>query len=123
MYQNFMENPMMRLYTLVEDRKMCILRCFYFFVKYDVKKAHFQPFLADFCTLSVYTCMQWTYFIKVHELESIKGQLNRNTAQNVAQKRSNSPLNGKKWATIGLPDNFKSLCVGLYEVKHTLYVF
>ena len=123
MYLNFMENSIARLFTLVEDRKMCILRCFYFIVTYDVKKAHFQPFLADFCTLSVYTCMQWTYFIKVHDLKSIKGQLNRNTAQNIAQKRSNSPLNGKKWATIGLPDNFKSLGEGLYEVKHTLYVF
>ena len=92
-------------------------------VKYDVKSAHLQPVLADFCNLSVYICMQLTSLIKVHELESITGQLNRNTSQNIAQKRSNSPLNGKKWATIDLPDNFKSLCVGLYEVKHTLYVF
>ena len=39
---------MMRLYTLVEDRKMCILRCFYFFVTYDVKKGSFSAVFGRF---------------------------------------------------------------------------
>ena len=56
------------------------------------KISSFQLFSAVFCKLSVYRGMQWTSLIKVDELASISGQLNRNLSQTITQKGQKGPI-------------------------------